>query len=428
MKILILSPYYFPYINPRAHRWTSIAEHWAMQGHEVHVICSKNKNYPSQYQQNGVHICRKGFNSLKEVLYYYSNTVKRGETSQKKRNNESRGVLLQKIHDKILRNIYFPDDSFPWYRPAIIAAKKLLEQGDFSVLITSSLPFSPHLVGLHLKKKYPNLKWIADTGDPFAFQPLHPLNNNFLYGKLNIRAEKRVAQNADTISLTNEGALRFYKEKFPFYANKFVSIPPILKRSENVSTNLIAKSENLKFGYFGSFFRKVREPKRLLDFIQILHTTYPILFKNAEWHFYGNIFENFLKEFTNFRDKNIKLKLHGLVTRKRVEEEMQKMNFLINVGNATEHQLPSKSTDYLASGKPIINLTLLRKDTFAEFLESYPLIFNVYNGEISNELLEFLNINREEKVSEEEIKLRCEPFSVESIAKKYMKMIKKVKS
>ena len=424
MKILILAPYYFPYINPRAHRWTSIAEYWAMQGHEVHVITSKNKNYPSEYQQNGVNITRNGFNSLKEILYYYSNTVKRGETNQKKENNESRGVFLQKIHDNILRNIYFPDDSFTWYLPALSAAKKLLQQRDFSMLITSSLPFTSHLVGLHLKKKFPELKWIADTGDPFAFQPLHPLNNNFLYGRLNVRVERQVAQHADVVSLTNEGAVRLYRGKFPAHVNKFVFIPPILKKMVSTNSTIFPISGNLKFGYFGSFFRKVREPKRLLDFIQTLHRAYPLLMKDAEWHFYGNIFENFLREFTDLAGGNIKLKLHGLITRERVEEEMQRMNFLMNVGNATEHQLPSKSTDYLASGKPIINLTLSRKDTFAEFLENYPLIFNVIEGKVSKELIEFLDKNKDEKVNDEEILLKCKPYRVENIAEEYIKSIR----
>jgi len=107
MKILLLSPYYYPYINPRAHRWTTIAEYCAKEGHEVHVICSTNKSYPANHELSKVYIHRTGFNSLKEILYHFSsNTIKRGEAGQKKHNVGKKGVFMQWLNDKILRKLF----------------------------------------------------------------------------------------------------------------------------------------------------------------------------------------------------------------------------------------------------------------------------------------------------------------------------------
>ncbi|MBK6620793.1 MAG: hypothetical protein IPG32_07935 [Saprospirales bacterium] len=72
MRIILLTPYYFPYNNPRAHRWTEIAREWAKRGWEVHVVCSRNRE-GSAYgaHPEGVWVHPVGFNSLKELVYHW---------------------------------------------------------------------------------------------------------------------------------------------------------------------------------------------------------------------------------------------------------------------------------------------------------------------------------------------------------------------
>ncbi len=385
MRIIILSPYYFPYINPRAHRWTSIAEYWAIEGHEVHVVCSKNKNLPQTQLLNKVHIHRTGFNSLKEVLYHFSNGQnKRGEANQKKQGKGIQGIVLQWINDKFLRNIYFPDDAFMWYRPATKMAQKLLNKENFDLLISSSVPFTTHLVGLKAKKNNLELKWIADTGDPFAFQPLHPLNNYFLYGKLNKKLEKKVAKYADFITFTNEGARKLYADVFPSQKYKFNVIPPLYHAPSDTNYTSVTDNRQLsiiKLGYFGSFFKNIREPRPMLEFWTNFLKTYPEYQENLELHFFGNIFENFLADFSLCPSLKKHIFIHGMLSKQAAAQEMQNMDFLLNMGNKTTFQLPSKSTDYLASGKAIINFCSCNDDTFANFFRDYELIINVLEGE-----------------------------------------------
>ena len=45
---------------------------------------------------------------------------------------------------------------------------------------------------------------------------------------------------------------------------------------------------------------------------------------------------------------------------------------LVNIGNATEHQLPSKLAEYAASGRPILNLEGSDADTSRAFLAGHP--------------------------------------------------------
>ncbi|MCB0684513.1 MAG: hypothetical protein KDC32_26900, partial [Saprospiraceae bacterium] len=60
-------------------------------------------------------------------------------------------------------------------------ARSLQQRHAFDALVSVSLPFTAHWIGRKLKGKFPGLFWLADTGDPFALQPLHPLNNQALY-------------------------------------------------------------------------------------------------------------------------------------------------------------------------------------------------------------------------------------------------------
>ncbi|MGK0365635.1 MAG: glycosyltransferase involved in cell wall biosynthesis [Saprospiraceae bacterium] len=426
MKILILSPYYFPYINPRAHRWTSIAEYWVQQGHEIHVVCSKNKNYPSTQIINKVHIHRTGFNSLKEILYHFSKSeTKRGEAGQKKANTGKKGSILQWINDKILRKLYFPDDAFMWYIPAKKLTRRLLKEGKFDLLISSSVPFTTHLVALNAQKNYPKLKWIADTGDPFAFQPLHPLNNYLLYGKLNKRLEQRVVRRADFVTLTNEGARKLYVDIFPTQEHKFKIIHPLYHAPNHEPSTVNCPSSIVKIGYFGSFFKNIREPFPMLQFWANFLEKYPEYQSNLELHFFGNIFDNFLIDFSSFPSFKKHIFIHGMLSKEEVAQKMQNMNFLQNVGNKTTFQLPSKATDYLATGKPIINFCSTIEDTFADFFKNYPLIINVLEDTKTEyeKVNDFLKDKLGKQIGEEERSLLLKKYYTETIATVYLDLL-----
>ena len=166
MRILILCPWYAPLIHPRAHRWTAIAEYWAAQGHAVYVVCGKKRGEPADAFRNGVRVCRVGFDSLKELLYFWGGEKKaRGRVGVRP---EARAGAWAKwaawLYRTLWRSWAYPDDSALWIGPARRKALQLLADQSFDLLITVSLPFAPHLAGLCIRQRYPSLNWIADMG------------------------------------------------------------------------------------------------------------------------------------------------------------------------------------------------------------------------------------------------------------------------
>ena len=59
-KVLIVSFQYWPALNARAFRWTALAEGWAREGREVHVVCARVPDRPVLETQNGVRVHRVG--------------------------------------------------------------------------------------------------------------------------------------------------------------------------------------------------------------------------------------------------------------------------------------------------------------------------------------------------------------------------------
>ncbi len=427
MRILILTPYYYPYINPRAFRWTQVAKQWAEEGHEVHVLCSRHSEWPSQHAHDGVFIYRVGYNSLKEVLYNTLRTRhRRGESSSGKADGPSwvqRLVIW--INRVAWKSVYWPDDAVLWIRPARKKAEALVQEIQPELLISTSLPFSSHLIGLALKKKHPRLPWLVDIGDPFSLQPLHPLNNSRLYQQRNTRAEQKVLGQADRISVTNEGALNLYAEAFPEIVDKLQVIPPLTQRYPFIKP--FPRTESvIRLAYFGSFFPGLREPRDMLSFFDQFLEAQPGWNERIELLFFGDLFQDLRVQFNRFSRLKNHCHLMGLIDRASAFEQMQRCDFLLHLGNRTDFQLPSKCPDYLQAGRPILQFSHIEQDTSKVFFGSMEgwqevMVRERYERRDLVEVAHFLNTYRNWEVPIAERMARTEAYLPAAIGGAYLK-------
>lgn len=375
---------------------------------------------------NGVHVHRTGFDSLKEVFYHaFGSNTARGRVGVLPQKTALAGRIAAWLYRLVWRNICFPDDACLWYFPAKKRASQLLERHTFDALITVSLPFTGHLIGLFLKKRYPDITWLTDIGDPFSFSP-NPLNNSFLFQKINQRLERRVLETADCSIVTDEAMRQKYRTELGRQAvEKMQVIPPVLTNIGLRTSPLIAHRSPLIVAYFGALYAPVRTPDALLDLLAQTFALYPDLRSQLEVHFYGEIFPEFFEKLI----AEPSVRLHGLCSREAAWAAMQEADILLNIGNTTDFQLPSKAVDYLAAGKPVLNLSHTEHDLFADFLEknipNKSLILNlkVESGRAGEEAvrrwLEWLGAEKT-PVSREDLERRLEPFRVEQVAADYL--------
>jgi hypothetical protein len=175
----------------------------------------------------------------------------------------------------------------------------------------------------------------------------------------------------------------------------------------------------INIAYFGKFYKNVREPREIISLFESIFEKNPLLREKIKIHIFGDIFENFVAEL----EKSY-LVLHGLLPREKVNAAMQKFDFLLNISNQTDYQLPSKAPDYMNSGKPILNLYFVENDCFKAFFTDYPLILNVKNDDFDLKIfIDFLEKNKNETVDKEILEKIIKPYSIENIAKKYLDLL-----
>jgi len=428
MKLLIILAQYHPALNPNVYRWAAIARHWTAQGHEVHILCTRRSGLLDETVMDGVHVHRAGQNSLLDWTY----NLLRSE----RRRGEAGGDLVvrhgkwrtwvEKIVDYTWRSFYWPDGRCVWYGPARRCAKRLLQAQHFDGIISVGAPFTAHLIGLACKRAQQDLTWLVDIEDPFAFVREYFINNRRLYGRLNNWAEARVLRKADAITVTVETAQTAYAESFPESAAKITVIPPLFDGAALQPLERLEyfEPDRTHLAYLGAFYTPIRTPDAALELIHQLLSQHPEWREKLVVHFFGEVEYAAKVVFENYAHLAGNLRLHGLVDRTTVAAAMAQTDFLLNIGNTTTYNLPSKSADYLASGKPIIHLSASAPDTFLSFMADHPLLFTAKTEAVNTQtcaaLSTFLAQHKGAQMNVEEIQNHIKPYQTAQIAEQYL--------
>jgi len=288
-----------------------------------------------------------------------------------------------------VRKILWPDFAAFWYFSALKTAHALIQHSRPDVVVTVSLPYTGHLVGIALKRCYA-IRWLVDIGDPFSFMTETPLNNPALFRGLNARSESSVLELADAVVVTTEGTRLEYLKCFTTIEESKISVVPPLfappKSAELVATSS-AKSNKIRLVFAGTLYRSIRNPEGLLQFFRRLLST--PLGAQLELHFYG-VVNDCQPCFDAYSDSmNSKLFVHGLVSRAQAVLAMQEATVLVNLGNSTAYQLPSKVVEYVMLGKPVLNITKLELDSSQSFFSDFSGVCNVTERALEGDAAEF---------------------------------------
>ncbi|KAF0147160.1 MAG: hypothetical protein FD187_3023, partial [bacterium] len=272
------------------------------------------------------------------------------------------------------RALYWPDFACGWVIPATRAARALAAEKRFDWIVSVSHPFTGHLVGLLSDAHARGTRWFVDIGDPFHLMHEPSPNNHRLYGWLNRAVEARVVAGADALSVTTASTQQLYAAHFGLPAERIDVIPPLLSLPPAPPPTPRTGDEPLRLVFVGTLYRRLRSPRFLLACLaalqEALSESHP--HRRVELHFYGTL-NDCADEFAAcppaVRDA---LVTHGMVGRAEVLQAMVDADVLVNIGNDSEAQLASKVIEYMAVGKPILNLVSFARDTSVAALAAYP--------------------------------------------------------
>jgi glycosyltransferase involved in cell wall biosynthesis len=378
VRILILSFSYPPVANARALRWGALAADWARQGHEVAVVAAWLPGAAEAERIDGVAVHRAGLRVGERLR---ARLAARRTSAVRSGGAQPGSTLLHRLW----RSVYWPDTSCLWFVPALGRARKLMREMRPDAVVSVSPMFTAVMVGLRLLSgSHPPPRWLIDLGDPFSFAEEAPPNNLRLYRRLNQRMERAAFRRADAVAVTTQETRARYAALFGASAGKIEVIPPLVPI--DCAPKQEAPTDVISLVYVGTLYRSIRGPDFLLALFRRLLGR-PIG-PRLQLHVYGDV-QDCRPSFERHAELlGRRLFVHGAVPRPRALDAMQEASVLVNIGNRTSYQLPSKLVEYAALGKPILNIAAVPGDSSARFLARYPRHLSLeQSGELTEEQL-----------------------------------------
>jgi glycosyltransferase involved in cell wall biosynthesis len=421
-------------VSARAHRWATLAEYWAREcGHEVHVICGWQSGLEEFEYYNGVqvHRVRGGWLARKVADIGSSDFARQSQHAKSDGTTRSPVArfnplkLCMHIGGAFWRSIRWPDYACLWHWPATEVARQLMQKYQFKAIYTVSHPFSGHLVGLQLHDEFSDVPWIVDIGDPFCFLDQTPTNNQRLYKKLNYRVEGQIFDRASAISVTTSETRDEYVRLFPANRGKIQVIPPLVSPIYPPGQDASQPREKTmrRLVFCGALYRSIRNPRGLLKLFAEL------VARNEPWelHFVGAT-RDCEQEFEPYKNLlNQRIFIHGIMPREAAIQHMQNADALVNLGNSTAYQLPSKLVEYVMLKRPILNLVINPNDTSAAFLRSYPWAITIHEdneGGCDDQVTNIKQFLTELPTLDDELwQTLIRPFTLPHIVKKYEELV-----
>lgn len=329
MKILIVSGFFYPQNTPRAFRTAELAKEFARLGHEVKVYFPQSDFDYSAFKQENPNI---------QIAFIPSI----GGESPK-------GGMRYKLWR--LANIFMSYPSIKYFK---ILKTVLKDEKEYDLLISVAVPHPIHWgIGRIYKNRKIAKTWIADCGDPYMLckTDSHNAPRYMRY------FEDLWCKKCDYITVPTDTSYTGY---YPEYHSKIRVIPQGFN-FDSIELPVYSKNDVPTFIFAGIFIKGKRDPHKLMKFLVDIDK--PFCFK-----VFGSNNHQFLDEYKN--KLGDKLQICNPLPRTDLLQEMAKADFLINIGNGTNVQTPSKLIDYTLVKRPYLTIETddIKEDILLEFL------------------------------------------------------------
>lgn len=306
----------------------------------------------------------------------------------------SKGVLkkLSHIFGQIqIKTIFL--GNMRWF---VNAALKKMEEIDrknkVDAIFSVCSPLSAHCAALRFRESHRAIHWVAYTVDLYAIpERIRPF---FCTLEKLSKKELRILQGADAVFISEE----IYTNHSEIVANlnNVERLPYVIPEREIIEDNPKSlEKAHIDCVFAGSLYKELRNPKVMLDVFSRMTD------KRIKLHLYCAGCDDLVMKYSSKCDSII---VHGRVKYEEIQRVYQKADVLVNIGNANTDFIPSKTFEYIATGKPIINFYYgIEPDNV---LRKYPLAFHISNTKMQCSICgieEFLEMNRDKVLLREEV-------------------------
>jgi glycosyltransferase involved in cell wall biosynthesis len=362
-KVLILTYYWPPSGGAGVQRWLKFVKYLQDFNWEPIVYTAANGEIP-EIDTSLEKDVPKNITILKTPIWepYSAYKALIGQKKNEKINaaflNESKKKSpLNNLAIWIRGNFFIPDARKFWIKPSITYLSDYVSKNKIDAIISSGPPHSMHLIAKGLKKKFPQIKWVADFRDPWT--------NIDFYADLKLtkwadakhkRLEKEVLNECDAaISIGNGMNTEFQSiNNNPSQLSKFHVITNGFDDDDLLKTQ-VEKDKKFSIAHIGTLV-KSRNPEGLWRVLKEL-TSHNKTFKDAlEIKLVGKL-DIAVKESIEKHNlwqyvRKIDYLPHNEVI---AEQQRSKVNLLlVNQTQNAKGILTGKFFEYLSAGAPIL--------------------------------------------------------------------------
>ncbi len=270
--------------------------------------------------------------------------------------NVSRTSRKQQIFKFLRGNLFVPDPRRGWNRHAVKAATELLKTGDFDGFLTSSPPHSTQLIGLELKKRFPQLRWLADMRDPWTdiyyykeLRHLPPVR------WLDARYERQVMQACDALLTTSRHTGELLLSKVPGADHqKLTVIPNGYDEADFAHRRSQPPTDVLRILHAGTITEAYRLDAGFFPAVRAIQKAFPQV--PLRLRFVGQVSTGLLKQVWQAGLADILETRPYVPHHESVNELMAASALLLAVPDVPHNAgvLPGKLFEYLAARKPVL--------------------------------------------------------------------------
>lgn len=343
-------------------------------------------------------------------------------------NKQSKQSIKTKIFNYMEYNVYVPDSKIRWYKHAVRNIKnKVLKENKFDVIYSTSYPYTDHLIGLEIKKSQ-GIKWVADFRDPWVGNEAIMAR----YGEKRIEKEKmlerEVIKYADKVINVTEPITEMYKERYPEYAEKFITITNGFDKEDRNEIK-IKKTNKFTITYTG-LLGGGRTPKSLITALENICTGNTEFKNDLFVDFTGTIASEYV-ELINESKINDKIQVNGYVVHKDALTKMCNSNINLLILPDDEESkgvFTGKIFDYMLANRPILGI-MPKDGVAADLINSNDIGLAINHNDIEEMERYILKIYNDFKIGEtistDAIK-KCYKYDREYLTKELIKVIETI--
>lgn len=355
-KILIITYYWPPAGGPGVQRWLKFVKYLPEFGWKPTVFIPENPSYPivdetleSEVSKDLEIIKTKIWEpyQLAELFGKENKKFKAGQFDVG--NNQS---WKSKLSIWVRGNFFIPDARVFWVKPSVEYLKKYLKENQFDIFVTTGPPHSMHLIGLELKKEFPDLKWIADFRDPWTEISYYKhLKLSKSSDQKHRKLEQQIFETADITLATSFSDAENFKKKG---ANAFCITNGF--DSNFVAENAKLKNFNFTLSYIG-VLEQLRNPEILWNVLNELISENDDFKNHFQLKFVGRIDDKILNDIEQSALKESVNNL-GYLSHSAANLHMQNSDILLITNFPDESSkgiIPGKIFEYLATANQILS-------------------------------------------------------------------------